>query len=153
MLQFKDAVSTKWASTHKAQNSPHGIFFYGTFPRAFLATFVDYGLKKKMGGTKRQIEEYYSWLSEQEGSKRYLEAYWEEQAQQEEALYEEVQSRLRLSMTCKDLRRNPSYPLTNRIVDLSIICSVLKNELLCEMPFEMRLLQSYPSEREKSCVY
>ena len=85
---------------------------------------MDYGLKKKqMGGAKRQIEEYYSWLSEQEGSKRYLEAYWEEQAQQEQAAYEEAQTRLRLSMTCKDLRRNLSYPLMNRIIELSIIRS------------------------------
>ena len=88
------------------------------------------------GGTKRQLEEYYAWLE-----------------QQEEAEYEEAQSRLRLSMACKDLRRNPSYPLTNRIVELNIMCSVLKNELLREMPFEMRLLQSYPSEREKGCDY
>ena len=71
---------------------------------------MDYGLKKKqMGGAKRQIEEYYSWLSEQ--------------AEQEQAAYEEAQTRLRLSMTCKDLRRNLSYSLMNRIIELSIICS------------------------------
>ena len=59
-----------------------------------------------MGGTKRQLEEYYVWLEVQDE----LEA---------EASYEEAQSRLRMSCLCKEMRRYLSYPLTNRIVELS----------------------------------
>ena len=58
-----------------------------------------------MGGTKRQLEEYYEWLKEQKD--------------QEDALDEEAQSRLRLSCTCKDLRRPTFYPLTDRIVEMA----------------------------------
>ena len=36
-----------------------------------------------------------------------------------EAAYEEAQSRLRMSCLCKEMRRYLSYPLTNRIVELS----------------------------------
>ena len=57
-----------------------------------------------MGGAKRQIEEYYVWLEAQ------LEA---------EASYEEAQSRLCMSCLCKDMVRCLSYPLTNRIVEMS----------------------------------
>ena len=59
-----------------------------------------------MGGTKRQLEEYYVWLVVQDE----LEA---------QAAYEEAQSRLRMSCLCKEMRRYLSYPLTNRIVELS----------------------------------
>ena len=59
-----------------------------------------------MGGTKRQLEEYYEWLVEQDRL-------------EEEASYEEAQSRLRLSCTCKDLKRPIYYPLTNRIVEMA----------------------------------
>ena len=59
-----------------------------------------------MGGAKRQLEEYYVWLEVQDE----LEA---------EASYEEAQSRVCMSCLCKDMVRCLSYPLTNRIVELS----------------------------------
>ena len=59
-----------------------------------------------MGGAKHQIEEYYVWIEVHEE----LEA---------QALYEEAQSRLRMSCLCKDMVRSLSYPLTDRIVELS----------------------------------
>ncbi len=40
--------------------------------------------------------------------------------QEEEACYEEAQSRLRLSMTCSDLVRPLGYPLFPRIVELAL---------------------------------
>ena len=58
-----------------------------------------------MGGAKLQLEEYYAWLEEEE-----LKA---------QAAYEEAQSRLRMSCACKDMKRDISYPLTNRIVELA----------------------------------
>ena len=61
-----------------------------------------------MGGTKRQLEEYYVWLEAQDE----LEA---------EASYEEAQLRLRMSCLCKEMRRYLSYSLTNRIVELSYL--------------------------------
>ena len=59
-----------------------------------------------MGGVKRQLEEYYEWLEEQDRL-------------EEQALYEEARTRLRLSCTCKDMRRPIYYPLTNRIVEMA----------------------------------
>ena len=59
-----------------------------------------------MGDTKRQLEEYYAWLEEQEELKA-------------QAAYEEAQSRLRLSCTCKEMERSISYPLTIRIIELA----------------------------------
>ena len=59
-----------------------------------------------MGGTKRQLEEYYAWLQKEEES-------------ESDARYEEAQSRLRLSCACKDLVRDLAYPLTNRIVEMA----------------------------------
>ena len=58
-----------------------------------------------MGGAKLQLEEYYAWLEEEE-----LKA---------QAAYEEAQSRLRLSCTCKEMTRSISYPLTIRIIELA----------------------------------
>ena len=58
-----------------------------------------------MGGAKLQLEEYYAWLEEEE-----LKA---------QAAYEEAQSRLRLSCTCKEMTRSISYPLTMRIIELA----------------------------------
>ena len=67
-----------------------------------------------MGGAKLQLEEYYAWLEEEE-----LKA---------QAAYEEAQSRLRLSCTCKEMAefgraermtRSISYPLTIRIIELA----------------------------------
>ena len=59
--------------------------------------------------TKRQLEEYYEWLVEQDRL---------EQDRLEQASYDEARSRLRMSCTCKDMRRPLSYPLTNRIVEM-----------------------------------
>ena len=58
-----------------------------------------------MGGAKRQLEEYYEWLVEQD--------------RLEQASYDEARSRLRMSCTCKDMRRPLSYPLSNRIVEIA----------------------------------
>ena len=60
-----------------------------------------------MGGAKLQLEEYYAWLEEEE-----LKA---------QAAYEEAQSRLRLSCTCKEMTRPLTYPLTSRITELALI--------------------------------
>ena len=60
------------------------------------------------GGAKSQLEEYYAWLRVQDD----LGA---------QAAYEEAQSRLRMSCLCKEMRRYLSYPLTNRIVELSYL--------------------------------
>ena len=59
-----------------------------------------------MGGAKLQLEEYYAWLEEEE-----LKA---------QAAYEEAQSRLRLSCTCKGMTRPLTYPLTSRILELAL---------------------------------
>ena len=59
-----------------------------------------------MGGVKRQLEEYYEWLEEQDRL-------------EEQALYEEARTRLRLSCTCKNMRRPIYYPLMNRIVEMA----------------------------------
>ena len=59
-----------------------------------------------MGGAKLQLEAYYAWLEEQEE----LEF---------QVPYEEAQSRLRLSCTCKEMKRSISYPLTIRIIELA----------------------------------
>ena len=59
---------------------------------------------------KRQLEEYYAWLQIEEE----LEF---------DAAYEEVESMLRLSCTCKDLMRDLAYPLTNRIVEMASFIS------------------------------
>ena len=59
-----------------------------------------------MGGAKRQLEEYYEWLVEQDRL-------------EEQASYDEARSRLRMSCTCKDMRRPLSYPLSNRIVEIA----------------------------------
>ena len=58
-----------------------------------------------MGGAKLQLEEYYAWLEEEE-----LKA---------QAAYEEAQSRLRLSCTCKEMTRPLTHPLTSRILELA----------------------------------
>ena len=58
-----------------------------------------------MGGAKLQLEEYYAWLEEED-----LKA---------QAAYEEAQSRLRLSCTCKEMKHCISYPLTIRIIELA----------------------------------
>ena len=55
-----------------------------------------------MGGTKRQLEDYYEWLVEQE-----------------EASNDEARSRMRLSCLCKDMRKPIYYPLTNRILEMA----------------------------------
>ena len=78
---------------------------------------------------KHQLEEYYAWLQ--------IEEELEMNRQHEESLYlpillfdaayEEAQSMLRLSCTCKNFVRDLSYPLTNRIVEMASFISQVGN--------------------------
>ena len=49
-----------------------------------------------------------------------------EQMARDDANYEEAQSRLRMSMLCKDCVRPLMYPLSLRIVELATIFTALK---------------------------
>ena len=70
-----------------------------------------------MGGAKLQLEEYYTWLEDQDFE---LEEYYAWQDLEVQASYDEVRSRLRLSCVCKKMRRDLSYPFTNRIVEMAL---------------------------------
>ena len=75
----------------------------------------------------RQLEEHCTWLEEQAERelKEAREAVKEvrSRARQLEKkyahAYEEAQSRLRLSCTCKEMTRPLTYPLTSRILELA----------------------------------
>ena len=62
-----------------------------------------------MGGTKRQLEDYYEWLVEQDRLEQ----------ERLEASNDEVRSRMRLSCSCKDMKRPILFPLTNRILEMA----------------------------------
>ena len=62
-----------------------------------------------MGGTKRQLEDYYEWLVEQDRLEQ----------ERLEASNDEARSRMRLSCSCKDMKRPILFPLTNRIVEMA----------------------------------
>ena len=62
-----------------------------------------------MGGTKRQLEDYYEWLVEQDRLEQ----------ERLEASNDEARSRMSLSCLCKDMKRPVYYPLTNRILEMA----------------------------------
>ena len=70
-----------------------------------------------MGGTKRQLDEEIELVRQR--CEKYCETALEEYETKVKAIHADLVSRMRLSCSCKDMKRPILFPLTNRIVEMA----------------------------------